>query len=74
MGRREQEQIARARRCLAGDGRPSGRQAQDGRLGSTLIDTVFADAKVEREFRRDGFVCTIEFVLPEATDGPGGES
>jgi two-component system, chemotaxis family, CheB/CheR fusion protein len=53
-------------------GPPAGKRKTDG-FGSTLIDTVFADAKVEREFRRDGFVCTIELVLPEAADnGIGG--
>ena len=54
-------------------GPPVGKRKTDG-FGSTLIDTVFADAKVEREFRREGVVCAIELVLPEAaTDGTGGE-
>jgi two-component sensor histidine kinase len=58
-------------------GPPVGKRKTDG-FGSALIDTVFADAEVEREFCRDGFVCSIvcttELVLPEAAaDGTGGE-
>jgi two-component system, chemotaxis family, CheB/CheR fusion protein len=37
-------------------------------FGSTLIDTAIPGAKVKREFRPDGFSCTIEVPLPE-----GGE-
>jgi hypothetical protein len=74
MDPRGQEQFARARCCLAGNGGPPvGKRKTDG-FGRTLIDTVFADAKVEREFRRDGFVCTMELALREAAaDGTGGE-
>jgi two-component system, chemotaxis family, CheB/CheR fusion protein len=34
-------------------------------FGSTLIQSAIPGAKVSREFRGDGFVCTIELDLPE---------
>jgi two-component system, chemotaxis family, CheB/CheR fusion protein len=43
-------------------------------LGSELIDRVIPGARVEREFRSNGLVCTIELELPEAMEdanGPG---
>jgi two-component system, chemotaxis family, CheB/CheR fusion protein len=35
-------------------------------FGSTLIQTAIPGARVNREFRGDGFVCTIELDLPES--------
>jgi two-component system CheB/CheR fusion protein len=35
-------------------------------FGSTLIDTAIPGAKVNREFRRDGFACRIQLPLPES--------
>jgi two-component system CheB/CheR fusion protein len=35
-------------------------------FGSTLIDTAIPGAQIKREFRPDGFRCTIEVPLPEA--------
>jgi two-component system, chemotaxis family, CheB/CheR fusion protein len=43
-----------------------------GGLGAGLIDRVIPGAKVEREFRPDGFVCTIELALPEAAELENG--
>lgn len=43
-------------------------------FGAALIDSVVAGARVEREFRADGFICTIELALPEGRKhqkGPG---
>ena len=37
-------------------------------LGTALIDRVIPGARVEREFRADGLVCTMELPLPEATE------
>lgn len=37
-------------------------------LGTALIDRVIPGARVERQFRPDGFVCTIELVLPQPAD------
>jgi two-component system, chemotaxis family, CheB/CheR fusion protein len=34
-------------------------------FGAALIDSVIPGARVERDFRADGFVCTIEMALPE---------
>jgi two-component system CheB/CheR fusion protein len=39
-------------------------------FGVKLIDSVIPGAHVEREFRTDGFVCTIELALPEPIE-PG---
>ena len=36
-------------------------------FGSTLIQSAIPGARVSREFRGDGFVCTIELDLPETT-------
>jgi two-component system, chemotaxis family, CheB/CheR fusion protein len=36
-------------------------------FGSTLIQSAIPGAQVNREFRGDGFVCTIELDLPEST-------
>jgi two-component system CheB/CheR fusion protein len=36
-------------------------------FGSTLIDTAIPGAEVKREFKADGFVCTIQIPLPEGT-------
>jgi two-component system CheB/CheR fusion protein len=46
---------------------PSVQQPERHGFGSTLIDTAIPGAKVNREFRADGFVCTIEVPLPEDT-------
>lgn len=37
-------------------------------FGSYLIENGLAGAQVQREFRPDGVVCTVEFPLP-AQDG-----
>jgi two-component system CheB/CheR fusion protein len=37
-------------------------------FGNTLIDSVITAARVEREFRPAGFVCTLEIALPEVAD------
>ncbi len=40
-------------------------------FGMTLISSVIPGARVDRDFRREGFACTIELTLPErADDGP----
>jgi two-component system, chemotaxis family, CheB/CheR fusion protein len=36
-------------------------------FGSTLIQSAIPGAQVNRAFRKDGFVCTIELDLPEST-------
>jgi two-component system, chemotaxis family, CheB/CheR fusion protein len=36
-------------------------------LGSTLIDTAIPGAEVKRQFQPEGFACTIEVPLPQAT-------
>jgi two-component system CheB/CheR fusion protein len=38
-------------------------------FGSTLIDTAIPGAQVKREFRSDGFMCTIEVPLSEGPEG-----
>jgi two-component sensor histidine kinase len=75
MDARSREQSPFALGCLAETGGPPvGKRKADG-FGTTLIDSVFANAKVERDFRRDGFVFAIELVLPEtAEDGTSGET
>jgi two-component system CheB/CheR fusion protein len=40
-------------------------------LGSALIDRVIPGASVEREFRLDGLVCTMELPLPVADEDAG---
>jgi len=47
-------------------GPPTGEPGAKG-FGSTLIDTAIPGAKVKRNFLADGFACTIEVPLPEAT-------
>jgi two-component system, chemotaxis family, CheB/CheR fusion protein len=42
---------------------PSVREPNTHGFGSTLIDTAIPGAQVKREFRPDGFVCTIEVPL-----------
>jgi two-component system CheB/CheR fusion protein len=37
-------------------------------FGSTLIDTAIPGAQVKREFRPEGFVCTIEVPLTEVPE------
>jgi two-component system, chemotaxis family, CheB/CheR fusion protein len=55
------------------DGPPIDGRKVDG-FGNALIDSVFAHGKVQRDFRPEGFTCTIELVLPaEAEDGAGRE-
>jgi two-component system, chemotaxis family, CheB/CheR fusion protein len=41
-------------------------------FGSTLIDTAIPGAQVKREFRPDGFSCTIEVPLSEGPDASHG--
>jgi two-component system, chemotaxis family, CheB/CheR fusion protein len=41
-------------------------------FGGALIDSVIPGAHVEREFRSDGFVCTIELPLREETETVNG--
>jgi len=36
-------------------------------FGSTLIDTAIPGAEVKRQFQPEGFACTIEVPLPQAT-------
>jgi two-component system CheB/CheR fusion protein len=36
-------------------------------FGSTLIDTAIPGAQVKREFRPEGFACTIDVPLPQGT-------
>ena len=47
---------------------PTVRKPEKHGFGSTLIDTAIPGAQVKREFRPDGFVCTIEAPLPEAQE------
>jgi two-component system, chemotaxis family, CheB/CheR fusion protein len=53
------------------DGPPVDGRKTEG-LGSALIDSVFPGAKVERDFRPEGFLCRMELTLPEAPDGGMG--
>jgi two-component system CheB/CheR fusion protein len=46
-------------------GGPAVKQPTPAGFGSTLIETAIPGAKVKREFRGDGLVCTIEAPLPE---------
>jgi two-component system CheB/CheR fusion protein len=44
-------------------------------FGSALIDNAVPNAKVKREFKSEGFVCTIEFELAEAMEEePSGQA
>ena len=45
---------------------PAVREPATHGFGSTLIDTAIPGAQVKREFRPDGFGCTIDVPLPEA--------
>jgi two-component system CheB/CheR fusion protein len=47
-------------------GPPIGKRKAHG-VGSALIDSVLPGAKVERDFRSEGIVCTIELDLPDRT-------
>ncbi|MBV9751262.1 MAG: PAS domain-containing protein [Hyphomicrobiales bacterium] len=47
-------------------GSPSAKTRGAKGLGSALIESGIPDAKVTREFRPEGLVCTIEVPLPEA--------
>jgi two-component system, chemotaxis family, CheB/CheR fusion protein len=49
-------------------GGPSPGKPKAGGFGSTLIDSVIPGARVEREFRPEGFACTIEVELPETPE------
>ncbi len=49
------------------DGPPPG-EPKAGGFGSALIDSVIPGARVEREFRPEGFVCTVEVELPETPE------
>jgi two-component system CheB/CheR fusion protein len=40
--------------------------------GSSLIETAIPQAQVKREFRSEGFVCEIEFALPEPGENEEG--
>jgi hypothetical protein len=44
------------------------RSARKTGLGSTLIDKGISDATVNREYRTDGLVCTIQLPMPERRD------
>jgi two-component system, chemotaxis family, CheB/CheR fusion protein len=46
---------------------PAVREPDAQGFGSTLIDTAIPGAQVKREFRPQGFVCTIQVPLPEGT-------
>ena len=46
---------------------PAVREPRARGFGSTLIDTAIPGAQVSREFRPEGFACTIEVPLPEGT-------
>jgi two-component system, chemotaxis family, CheB/CheR fusion protein len=48
-------------------GGPAVREPAAQGFGSTLIDTAIPGAKVKREFRPDGFGCTIEVPVPEGS-------
>jgi len=48
-------------------GPPAGEPKASG-FGTALIDSVIPGAHVQRQFRPEGFVCTIEVELPEALE------
>jgi two-component system CheB/CheR fusion protein len=54
-------------------GPPAAQSRLDG-LGSALIDRVIPGAHVAREFRPEGFLCTIELVLPELREDASDSS
>jgi two-component system, chemotaxis family, CheB/CheR fusion protein len=49
-------------------GGPPARKPETSGFGNTLIDSVIPGAKVRRQFRPSGLVCTIELTPPEAAD------
>ena len=52
----------------AESGCPAAVEPTNDGLGSALIDRVIPGAHVEREFRPDGLVCTVEMPLPAAME------
>jgi two-component system CheB/CheR fusion protein len=53
-------------------GGPAVKQPKTTGFGSALIDKGIPGATVKREFRSDGFTCTIELPLPEAAENAPG--
>ena len=49
-------------------GGPPPGEPKAGGFGSALIDSVIPGARVEREFRPEGFVCTVDVELPETPE------
>ena len=49
-------------------GGPPPGEPKAGGFGTALIDSVIPGARVEREFRPEGFVCTVEVELPETPE------
>ena len=54
-------------------GGPRVKEPSSAGFGTTLLDSALPDAKVSREFRREGLLCRIAIVLP-ADDAAGGEA
>ena len=52
-------------------GGPPPGQPKSGGFGSALIDSVIPAAHVDREFRPEGLVCTVEAELPETPEDGG---
>ena len=52
-------------------GGPPPGQPKSGGFGSALIDSVIPAAHVDREFRLEGLVCTVEVELPETPEDGG---
>jgi two-component system, chemotaxis family, CheB/CheR fusion protein len=52
-------------------GGPPPGEPKAGGFGSALIDSVIPAAHVEREFRPEGLVCTVEVELPETPEDGG---
>jgi two-component system CheB/CheR fusion protein len=50
---------------------PAAEQPAVSGFGTALIDNAIRGARVRREFRPDGFVCTIEVPLPRAEEDEG---
>jgi two-component system, chemotaxis family, CheB/CheR fusion protein len=59
---------------LEGDRRPNRTATCAKGFGSTLIETAVPNAKVKREFRGDGMVCTIELSWPESVQHAAADS
>ena len=53
------------------DGPRVGKPAKDG-FGTYLIEQGVPGARVKREFKPDGFVCTVELPLAENDEKAGG--